>query len=273
MLLNHSKSESCRAHIERPRGYRTVTGDWVTLNPGLQQLSSRAERDEALASTPSKPETKSPPSGLQMARELTEWAETHQGKFGEKSVRHGLTEMDMSIVHAETLRAGSDAEDYKKFLEQLEIKAKMKETKDTFPPWMVQLGLGCAILSTCWVGGHIGYKGFRIFRKSEDNSGPVKPGNTSRRGRPIVRRERRGGELVYHWEEPDDTGQREGDRGEGRDAWIGDSTELDVSIDMEVEDGDNEPEKNMINTDPQPEGRMRSSTDPQPEGRMRPRRT
>ena len=42
---------------------------------------------------------------------------------------------------------------------------------------------------------------------------------------------------------------------------------------MEVEDGDNEPEKNMINMESQPEGRMRSSTDPQPEGRMRPRRT
>ena len=192
LLLNHSKSGSCRAQIERPRGYRTVAGDWVTLNPRLQQLSSQTERDEALVSTRSKHGTKSPPSGLQMAREITEWAETHQGKFGEKSVRHGLTEMDMSIVHAETLQAGSDAEDYKKFLEQLEIKANIKETRDTFPLWMVQLGLGCAILSTCWVGGHIGYKGFRIFRKSEGDSGLVKPCNASRRGRPIVQREQRG---------------------------------------------------------------------------------
>ena len=127
-----------------------------------------------------------------MARELTEWAETHQGKFGEKSVQHRLTEMDMGIVHAETLQAGSDAEDYKKFLEQLEARANIKETKDTFPLWMVQLGLGCALLSTCWVGGHVGYKGFRIFRRDEGDSEPVKPCNASRRGRPIVKREQRG---------------------------------------------------------------------------------
>ena len=49
--------------------------------------------------------------------------------------------------------------------------------------------------------------------------------------------------------------------------------ELDISIDMEVEDGDNAPEKNIIDTEPQPEGGMRSSADPQPESGMRPRRT
>ena len=119
--------------------------------------------------------------------------------------------MDMSIVHAEALRAGSHAEDYKKFLERLESKANIKETRDTLPLWMVQLGLGCAILSTCWVGGHIGYKGIRIFRKSEDDPRLVRPCNAPQRGCPIIRRERRGEELVYHWEEPDDTGQREVD--------------------------------------------------------------
>ena len=72
-----------------------------------------------------------------------------------------------------------------------------------------------------------------------------------------MKREQRKRELEYHWEEPDGTGQRERDLGEGRDVWIDDSTELDVSINMGIENGDREPEKDVIGTDPQPEGRMR----------------
>ena len=72
-----------------------------------------------------------------------------------------------------------------------------------------------------------------------------------------MRREQRKRELKYHWEEPDDAGQCEMDSGEGRDVWIDDSAELDVSINMGIEDGDKEPEKDTICTDPQLEGRKR----------------
>ena len=135
----------------------------MTLNPRLQQLSSRIEEGEALTLTQSEPGAKGRLSGSLMARKLNEWAESHQGRFGMKSIQHGLTEMDMGIVHEETLQAGSDIEEYRKFLDQLRARASIRETEDALPLWMIQLGLGCALLSTCWVGGQLGYKGFQTI--------------------------------------------------------------------------------------------------------------
>ena len=192
-----------------------------------------------------------------MVRKLNEWAESHQGRFGRKSVQHRLTETDMGIVHIETLQAGSDIEEFRKFLDQLGARANMRETEDALPLWIIQQGLGCALLSMCWAGGQLGYKGFQTILGNEDDPEPVKLCNASRRGRSVLRREQRKRELEYHWEEPDDAGQREVDSGEGRDVWEDESAELDVSIDIGVEDGGKELETDAICTDPQLEGRKR----------------
>ena len=136
-----------------------------------------------------------------------------------KSTQHGLTKTDMGIIHEETLQAGSDIEEYREFLDQLGARASMRETDDTLPLWMIQLGIGCTLLSTCLVGGQLGYKGFQTIRGNEDNLEPVKLCNASWRGCSVLRREQRKRELEDHWEEPDDSGQHEVDSGEGRDIW------------------------------------------------------
>ena len=51
LLLNHSQLESCRVHSKKPRGYQTISGDWVTLNPRVQQLSSQVKDDGNLILT------------------------------------------------------------------------------------------------------------------------------------------------------------------------------------------------------------------------------
>ena len=48
LLLNRSKTESCRTHSKKPWGYRTVIGDWMTLNPRSQQLASRVGEEGEL---------------------------------------------------------------------------------------------------------------------------------------------------------------------------------------------------------------------------------
>ena len=127
-----------------------------------------------------------------------------------KSTQHGLTVTDMGIIHGETLRAGSDIEEYREFLDQLEARAfrtraSKGETDDTLPIWMIQLGIGCAILSTCWVGGQLCYKGLQTIRGNEDSPELVNFGIASWRGCPVQRREQRKRELEDHWEEPDDS--------------------------------------------------------------------
>ena len=99
LLLNHSQPESCRAHSERPRGYQTTTGDWMTLNPRVQQLSSRVEEDEDLSLTKSELAAGDRLLGSPIVRRLHEWAESHQGRFSVKSTQHGLMETDIGIIH------------------------------------------------------------------------------------------------------------------------------------------------------------------------------
>ena len=168
LLLNHSQPESCCAHSERPQGYQTTAGDWMTLNPRVQQLSSRVEEDEDLSLTKSELAAGDWLSGSPIVRRLHKWAESHQGRFGMKSTQHGLLETDMGIIHGETLQAGSDNKEYREFLNKLEARAfrtraSEEETGDTLPIWTIQLGIGCAILSMCWVGGQWCYKGFQII--------------------------------------------------------------------------------------------------------------
>ena len=118
-----------------------------------------------------------------ITRELTGRAESYQGRFNKEGVQHGLTETDVGPVHAETPQAGSGIEGYKRFLEHLGAMVNIKETKETLPLWMIQLGLGCALVSTCWVGGRFGYKRFRTIRGNEDDSESAKLYNTSQRQR------------------------------------------------------------------------------------------
>ena len=147
-----------------------------------------------------------------------------------KSTQHGLTEIDMGILHGETLQAGSNNNEYREFLSQLEARAfwtraSKGETGDTLPVWMVQLGIGCAILSTCWVGGQLCYKGFQTTQGSEDNPELVRFCAASWRRCPVLRREQRKRELGDQWEELDDSIQQEVDSGEERDAWADESAE------------------------------------------------
>ena len=45
LLLNRSRTEGCRTHSKKPWGYRTVVGDWMTLNPRIHQLASQVEKE------------------------------------------------------------------------------------------------------------------------------------------------------------------------------------------------------------------------------------
>ena len=77
-----------------------------------------------------------------------------------------MTEIDVGIVHGEILQAGSNNNEYREFLNQMEARASRAratkvETDTTIPVWMIQLGIGCAFLSTCWVRGQLCYKGFQ----------------------------------------------------------------------------------------------------------------
>ena len=76
LLLNHSQPESCRAHSKKPRGYLMTTGDWMTLNPRVQQLSSQVEEDEDLTLTKSELAIGGWLSGSPIVCRLHEWAES-----------------------------------------------------------------------------------------------------------------------------------------------------------------------------------------------------
>ena len=122
-------------------------------------------------------------------RELTERAESHQEGFHKKRVQLGLTKTDAGPVHAEIPQAGSGTEGRKRILEHLRAMASVEKTNETLSLWMAQLGLGCALLAVCWVGGRLGRKGWRTFRGNEDDSRAAKPYNASRRENSNPRRE------------------------------------------------------------------------------------
>ena len=146
----------------------------MTLNPRVQQLSSRADDEGDLTLARLELTAGKQSARLPVMRWLHGWAECHQGKFGKKGTQHGLIEIDMIIVHGEVLRAGSNNKDYGEFLNWMEIRANRAGTTETeedttIPGWLIQLGIGCAFLAMCWIGGQLCFKGFQTTRRGEDN--------------------------------------------------------------------------------------------------------
>ena len=77
LLVNHSKTESCRAHSKKPWGYQTVTGDWMTLNPRAHQLASQAEEEGGLTLARLELAAEKQPAKSPAMRWLYGWAEYH----------------------------------------------------------------------------------------------------------------------------------------------------------------------------------------------------
>ena len=96
---------------------------------------------------------------------------------------------------------------------------------------MIQLGIGCAFLSTCWVEGQLCYRGFQTTQGSEDNPELVRFCAASRRRRSAQRRE-----LQDQWEELDDSRQREPDSGEEKEVWADESMESVLVLGTETEE-------------------------------------
>ena len=60
---------------------------------------------------------------------------------------------------------------------------------------MAWLGLGCALLSICWAGGRLVYKGWRTSRRNKDAPGTTKPHDASRKVHPNSRGEPSGHDI------------------------------------------------------------------------------
>ena len=77
----------------------------------------------------------------------------------------------------------------KGILENLRAMVSMKETKGALTLWMGGLGLGCALLSLCWAGGRLAYKGCRTSRGNKDAPRTTKPHEAPRKVHSNSRRE------------------------------------------------------------------------------------
>ena len=99
-------------------------------------------------------------SGSPVMRGLYRWAEYHQEQFGDKMAQQGLTPIDLGIVHGETLQAGSSPKEYQEFMELLEAGTTRTASWDkwggkSFSIWAVQVGIGCILMSVCWIRGQL----------------------------------------------------------------------------------------------------------------------
>ena len=148
---------------------------WVALTPRLQLLSSPLEGEENFKQMRGEQIKVRRPPGPHLMRDLYRWAEYHQGQFSKKTMQQGLGALDMSIINGETLQAGSDIREYQGFMESLETKGARTHTAKTLtlnqtPVWTIHLGMGCTLLSVCWIGGQLWYNGARALRARRTNS-------------------------------------------------------------------------------------------------------
>ena len=98
---------------------------------------------------------------------------------------------------------------------------------------MVQLGMGCAFLAICWIGGQLCAKGFQITRKSKDSPELIRYWSDPWNRRPVLGREQGKRGLKDRWE-LDDSGQHELDPGEEREIWVEVSPERVVALSREI---------------------------------------
>ena len=93
----------------------------MTLNPRAHQLASRVDEEGELTMARLQLTAGKQPAKSPAMRWLYGWAEYHPREFGRKSTQLGLTDLDMSILHGETLRAGSSSKEYKEFSSWIDI--------------------------------------------------------------------------------------------------------------------------------------------------------
>ena len=152
-------------------------GDWMTLNPRAHQLASLAKEEGKV--TLAKPELVVQPAKPPALKWLHGWAEYHPKEFDRRRNQLGMSNMDMSILHEQTLRAGSGRQGYKGFLDWVETQAnyggEFKTQTDTLVQgWMLPLGLGCGLLIVGVIGGQLYASRCQNDRKSVGNPELVK---------------------------------------------------------------------------------------------------
>ena len=79
-----------------------------------------------------------------------------------------LGAFDMGILNGRKLQAGSNTQEYRKFLRILDATgirphAAKALTLGQTPGWAIHLGMGCALLSVCCIGGQLWYNGSRVL--------------------------------------------------------------------------------------------------------------
>ena len=235
----------------------------MALTPRIQHLSSPLEDKAELPQEWEETAGVESLSGSPVTRWLYRWAEYHQGKFGEKTSQQGLTPIDVGIVHGETLQAGSDTREYQGFMEFLEARAARTPLRDTlggtpFPIWLAQMGMGCTLMSVCWIGGQLCYNGLIAIRNQEVNSGLGEFWVTLCCGHSSLQREKRDNVMRKQWMELNDSMQPRRDHVEGGIAWVGEGLDTCEEVGMIMTGELEEMDDDLANQDHQPEKRQRS---------------
>ena len=202
----------------------------MTLNPRAHQLASQVKEEGKV--TPAKPELVVQPAKPPALKWLHGWVEYHPREFDRRRNRLGMSNLDMSILHEQTLRAGSGRHGYKGFLNWVETQANyggdFKTQVDTpIQGWMFPLGLGCALLIVGVIGGQLYANRCQNDRKSVDNPELVKYWHYPWNRQTVIEREqgRRGPRSPR---ELNDSRQHELEPGSEGDLWFEASPERTV---------------------------------------------